>query len=587
MDTNDDKLSKNYKLVPRYSANKAEVEAIIVDTARTMFSNGKPQITAQRIQNSTQASINNLTDNRNFLKLLQNTCGIGEIRTLAMSKMEAWLANPKLTSSAQDLLMSICVNCEPSDRDLISQIVKLKPKIKQHQPHYYDCIREMIRSSPVIFEYAIQMSVLNDLAVQIQQLQQQQVQPQSLSQARNQHNLLLLQTTFSTDGALSSKLLAQTMQRIILQRNGDDYLRLLRILLRDTIRNSRNDFDLLKFTKELVNDNLIKQYYFGSVKELSYHNSTSICFGVAGGLADFSLVQVKEKFVNGICDLITVCILVAITPQIKDAYLRRQHDTREILIKYYMLMSQIQCDTVTWLQEVVRFYNINPTEMIRCMFKILFMIDKPEQCYTIDNWPSEQERSTMFRVVSEIPVLRETLHQVLMITKVLPDDMYLHMLRVEENLLKLAALVHNKDIYSLKLNKIDQFVQSLFNICLYKFQVPSTLVVTVLYWRAWQILLIVSALDPKGFGVTAWEQYPTLRVMMEMIMIDDYNFPPQSSITEEMTIEKFRYIDNQVCLVEKQEILEFENMFEMKQGNMVRNESNSKLIGQIMKFDPK
>jgi integrator complex subunit 1 len=163
----------------------------------------------------------------------------------------------------------------------------------------------------------------------------------------------------------------------------------------------------------------------------------------------------------------------------------------------------------------------------------------------------------------------------------------MHMLRVEENLLKLATLVHNKDIYSLKLNKIDQFVQSLFNICLYKYQGPSTLVVTVLYWRAWQILLIVSALDPKGFGLTAWEQYPTLRVMMEMIMIDDYNFPPQSSITEEMTIEKFRFIDNQVGQIEKQEILEFENMFEMKQGNMVRNETNSKFIGNVMKFDPK
>jgi integrator complex subunit 1 len=229
-----------------------------------------------------------------------------------------------------------------------------------------------------------------------------------------------------------------------------------------------------------------------------------------------------------------------------------------------MLMAQIQCDTVSWLQEIIKNFQINSTELIRCMFKILFMIDKPEQCYTIDNWPSEQERSTMFRVVSEIPVLSETLHQVLMITKSLPEDMYLHMLRVEENLLKVAALVHIKEVYSLKLNKIDQFVQSLFSICLYRYQ-PS-LIVTVLYWRAWQILLIVSALDPKGFGLTAWEKYPTLRLLMEMIMCDDYNFPPQSSLTEEITVDKYRYDENQVCLIEKQEILDFENKFEMKQG---------------------
>lgn len=108
-------------------------------------------------------------------------------------------------------------------------------------------------------------------------------------------------------------------------------------------------------------------------------------------------------------------------------------------------MAQIQSDTVTWLQAtVISTYKINSTELIRCIFKVLFMVDKPEQTYTIDNWPSEQERGTIFRVVSEIPVFSETLHQVLIITKSLPDHMFMFMLRVEESLLKIAALVHNK-----------------------------------------------------------------------------------------------------------------------------------------------
>jgi integrator complex subunit 1 len=243
---------------------------------------------------------------------------------------------------------------------------------------------------------------------------------------------------------------------------------------------------------------------------------------------------------------------------------------------------------------------------------VLFMVDKPEQCYTIDNWPSEQERGTMFRVVSEIPVLSETLHQVLIITKSIPDHMFMLMLCVEENLLKTAALVHAKDIYSLKLNRIEQFIQSLFNICQYTYQNPPTvpLAVTVLYWRAWQILLIVTALDPKGFGLVAWEKYPTLRLLMEMVMTEDYNYPPQSSITDEMNVDQFRSFETQVniccfdkfgflfyivytpeylkaCFYEKQEILEFENLFEMKQASkIVRTEANSKLIGQVMKFDP-
>lgn len=225
--------------------------------------------------------------------------------------------------------------------------------------------------------------------------------------------------------------------------------------------------------------------------------------------------------------------------------------------------------------------------MIR--LKVLFMVDKPEQHYTIEAWPSEQERGTLFRVVSEIPVLSETLHQVLLLTKSLPESMYMLMLCVEENLLKTCALVHCKHIYSMRMNQCDAFVQLLFNICLYKAQSPPSLAVTVLYWRAWQCLLILAAVDPKQFGQSAWEHYPTLRVLMEMIMIEDYSFPPQSSVLDEGSVERFRALDNQAMLLEREEILEFENSFTAQDPNSTAprsTEANSKLIGQVMKFDP-
>jgi integrator complex subunit 1 len=321
------------------------------------------------------------------------------------------------------------------------------------------------------------------------------------------------------------------MQKILIQRNSDEYLRSLRLLVRDIVQKSRQDFDILKFTSELVNDQIIKQYFF-SPTPVTLDLSSSSLFTVAGGLVDFGTANAKERYVHSICDIITVCILVAITQSVKDAYARRHPDTKEILTRYYMLMSQVQCDSVVWLQSVVRFYEINPNELIKCLFKILFMIEKPEQNYTIDNWPSEQERGILFRVVSEIPVLSETVHQVLLLAKNLPESTYMFMLCVEENLLKTAALVHSKDIYSLKLTRIEQFLQSLFYICSYKYQVPSKLVISLLYWKAWQILLILSALDTKSFGRMTWEQYPTLRLLMEISMTEDYNYPPQSSITE-------------------------------------------------------
>ena len=331
------------------------------------------------------------------------------------------------------------------------------------------------------------------------------------------------------------KIFAQIMQSILLQKNAEDFLRILKVLLRDTIRNSRLDFDLIKFSNELVNDTYL-------TNQCSL-NLQPFILNVAGGQADFGVLQVRERYVSGICDLITVCILVAITPLILNK--------RDSLIKYYMTVSKIQSDVISWLQTIMQTLEISAKELVRCILKVLFMVEKPEQHYTIDNWPSEQERATLFRVVSEIPVLSDTLHVLLVITSTMPEFFYM-LLCVEENLLKTAALVHVKDIYSLKLSKPDQFIELLFNICLYKYQNPPTFAFTVFYWRAWQILLLISALDPKGFGQRVWDQYPMLRLLMEMIMIEDYNFPPQSSITEDMSAEKYIAMENQVRVTTEQ-----------------------------------
>ena len=167
------------------------------------------------------------------------------------------------------------------------------------------------------------------------------------------------------------------MQRILLQRTGDEHSRMIRVLLRDVIRNSRLDFDLLQYTNELISDQIIKENF-----SISPPATTS-----SGGdlLCDFAgQIQIRERYVNSICDLITMCVLVAITPQIKEAYQKAgrsaavaavtgvvEDASRDILIRYYTLTSQIQSDTVTWLQTIVsRKYEINVTELIKCLFKV-------------------------------------------------------------------------------------------------------------------------------------------------------------------------------------------------------------------------
>ena len=45
---------------------------------------------------------------------------------------------------------------------------------------------------------------------------------------------------------------------------------------------------------------------------------------------------------------------------------------------------------------------------------------------------------------------------------------------------------------------------------------PPNMAITASYWKAWQMLLIMTAYNPEDFGTAGWKSYPTLRALMEM-----------------------------------------------------------------------
>jgi len=318
-------------------------------------------------------------------------------------------------------------------------------------------------------------------------------------------------------------------------------LKALRALLRDTIRLVKLDFDSNIFASELLEDVRKRQPEFANESEPA----------------------VREKYVSHMCDLLTVCIFATITPAVKEAFQKRASDNRDFLHKYYHIVSQIQYEAVVWLQAVVKDYKINPKERITCLLKILFLSEKPEIYHQVDEWPPEKERQLMMKIVSDIPVISEILYQVLLMADSLPGGYPVFMLEVQERLLKAAASVQLKEAglfrpFDAKL--IDNYHKTLFKLTFYKYPSeydlhlpksfnPPQLVVNSFYWKASLILLLLSVVDPKGFGWFAWQNYPTLKVLMEMIMTEDYNFPPQSSVTHEMSVEKYRAVELQVFLL--------------------------------------
>ncbi|GFN95401.1 integrator complex subunit 1-like, partial [Plakobranchus ocellatus] len=72
-----------------------------------------------------------------------------------------------------------------------------------------------------------------------------------------------------------------------------------------------------------------------------------------------------------------------------------------------------------------------------------------------------------------------------------------------------------------------EFIDALLKLCVYKHPesiplpvgyTPPNLAITVLMWKAWLTLLVITAYNPSVFGETAWQKFPTLQSLMEMIM---------------------------------------------------------------------
>ncbi|KAI0240995.1 Integrator complex subunit 1 [Lamellibrachia satsuma] len=124
------------------------------------------------------------------------------------------------------------------------------------------------------------------------------------------------------------------------------------------------------------------------------------------------------------------------------------------------------------------------------------------------------------------------------------------------------------------------------NIVLPKGYEPPTLAISNLYWKAWTMLLIISAFNPATFGLTAWDSYPTLKCLMEMMMTNNYKFPPPTMGTTEQTVEEIKSKEKQVSRLERQRILEFEGHLAAGTSKVQITEANSLLLPQLITMDP-
>ena len=168
-------------------------------------------------------------------------------------------------------------------------------------------------------------------------------------------------------------------------------------------------------------------------------------------------------------------------------------------------------------------------------------------------------------------------------------------LTIGETLIKRAAGLHNlagNDLPILACHKAKEFMECVWQLTKYTYPEsislppdyqPPTMAITASYWKAWQMLLIMTAYNPEEFGTDGWRDYPTLGALMEMCITNQFTFPTP---TQTENAEELRARELQAAAHEKQQILEFESQLAAASSKQTITEQNSLLLSTITSMDP-
>ncbi|GFQ87230.1 integrator complex subunit 1 [Trichonephila clavata] len=524
---------------PRYVYSAEELSSHVVEVFREQMTRRQPSEVP-----------------RNTLRFLVSTCGISEVRLQVSQKLEMWLQNPKLTKPAQELLLAVCLNCNQHnqhDVEVISQLIKIRIKAKPIINHYLQCMKELIGQHPENLSSLLKHAIYNEL-----------------SNSRNPNNMQLLAIIFQHSADRAATVLADVFLDLLC--NKDDYLRALRVLLREIVRTVRHDLNFSLF-----------------------------CIGLIQEKRDPAFLELelplKERIFLSITDLIVLAIFLGISPPVKEQYsmcTRGEKKDLSILRNYQLQVSNIQKDAVYWMHSIVpKVYKPGRNEFIHCIHKLLFM-EQIEHYYNKDNWPTENERMLLLRIASEVPLLEETLMRIL-ITGLSRDHLLTahDALELADQLVKRAAITYFDNFPVLEFENTE-LCDIIFNLCAYHHPEnitlpqgyhPPNLAISELYWKAWSMLLIIICHNPTTFGDMAWKTCPMLRNLMEMCITNQFVFPPPTMTLGEKA-EEIRNRELQMSQIEKEEILLFESHLAAASTKVTITESNSLLISKLISMDP-
>ena len=486
---------------------------------------------------------------RNFVRFLCTSAGYQDIRLLVMTRMDAFLNSTKLSRPAQDLLSYVAANSgtgSVSDVEVIGKLAQLRIKSKPMANFYTSCMRELMGLHPANLEHLIRTVIRNELGAN-----------------RNPTNMQVLAVLILQDNEKSAVVLAHIFQELLLQP--EDRLRSLRILLREIVRSVHYEFKFSQFALALMEEITIP----------AFKNTDA---------------RIQERMFLSLNSLICTTILLSCKPSIRDIAMSSTKTDVQPLIAFQSEVAVMQKNAVWWLhKQVPKQYRIMGKHYYTSLKQVLFLDDSSN--YTSkDNWPGEQERDMLVSLCAEVPLHENTLmrlgvlgtatnlplrpQEVLGIINSVVRRAAMLDSHVESPPLQITGQVkHNLDIIQMLL-KLSEY--KYYNVKFPEGYTPPQLVISSHYWRAWQILLILASFNPTTVGVLAWDHHPTLRGLMEMVITNNYEYPPHSMNYQETMVQ-----EKQLSVAEESDILIFEGHLAASRGVKITRQ-NSQLLNQLM-----
>ena len=418
---------------------------------------------------------------------LRIACCYPEIRLIISKQFEVWLGGVKITKPLIDLLntlVSVCHTSEDSEAMIILVTMRLKTKLSN--PQYISAIQTLV-STEENLELCFRQIFLNELSAR-----------------KNQVNLPLLQMMFRGHPDQCAQLFA-AMSQEILSSSKDDMVKAIKQLFRELVRQVKD----MNF--QLVPTSLLQERNEEKFRRMDINH--------------------KPKYVLSIADLV-VWVSVSIA----------HHLNRDLSaigvegnLKLNNFLSQVQSQAISWLLNTVSTFPTSEQVYNYMLRKLtLFEID-----WGKDEWPNESERSALQKILQQSPILEKSIamlcqlpHKESIQVKPLAvinllEKMFNNCLNSRQNIQCL-----NTDVFPeiLKLSKLPPDSGSIreesegLEFCYVEF-----------YWRAWVLLLIITICNLREVGREALDNYPTLKMLLEMCLTGDFKFPSTLSLCKGTT----------------------------------------------------